>query len=152
VVMAHIRMSFAGNLYPRRTEWLCAGLNIGMGILFMLNPTLMAVNYKAYSVMLAFMTQHQWANFMVIFGAARIIVLIVNGAWRKSPHIRSFMAVVSCLPLWTAAWSFTPYFGLAMLGYWAWLITDIINAVVASSDAKESDSRAKHERSISNGR
>lgn len=141
VILAHIRTSFAGNLYPRRTEWYCAFAIILIGLVLTYNDGIMGADQRAYGVMLAFGSQNSWSKFLMIFGAARLIVLIVNGAWQKSPHMRSAMAIVSCLPFWTIARSFSDEFGVPMVLGWVFLIMDVLNAMSAASDAKEVDSQ-----------
>lgn len=134
---AHIRDNFAAAFFPRLSEWACASAVFGVGVVLDINSDLMATTHSsAYVLMLSIASQTAWAKAMVIFGLCRLLVLLVNGAWRRSPHLRSIMAILSCFPLYTIAMSFMPIFGIAMVFAWVILGMDVINAVRAAGDAR----------------
>lgn len=141
MILAHIRQNFAAAFFPRLSEWACATAVFGIGIVLRFNADLMAGSKSAaYSLMLSIASQHSWAIALVSFGIARLLVLLVNGAWRRSPHLRSIMAILSCFPLYTIAMSFLPIFGIAMVFAWVMLGMDVVNAIRAAGDAKIIDS------------
>jgi hypothetical protein len=140
MVFAHIRDNFAAAFFPRLSEWACAFAIFGVGTVLHANADLMAnARTDAYLLMLAIADQASWAKGLIGFGLFRLIVLLINGAWRRSPHLRSVMAILSCFPLWAIAWSFLPSFGIAMVFAWVFLGMDVINAVRAAGDAKTVD-------------
>jgi hypothetical protein len=148
MVLAHIRDNFAAAFFPRLSEWACAVAVFGVGIVLHYNADLM-VNAKstAYALMLSIGSQTTWAAALITFGIVRLLVLLINGAWRKSPHLRSVMAILSCFPLYTIAMSFLPVFGISVVFASVFLGMDIVNAVRAAGDAKISDyaHRGNHE-------
>lgn len=134
---AHIRDNFAAAFFPRMSEWACAVAVFGIGVVLDVNPDLMATTKtSAYILMLSIASQAAWAKAMIIFGLCRLMVLLINGAWRRSPHLRSILAIASCFPLYTLAMSFMPVFGIAMVFAWVFLGMDVINAVRAAGDAR----------------
>jgi len=140
MVFAHIRDNFAAAFFPRLSEWACAVAIFGIGLVLHFNVDLMAnAKSNAYALMLAIGNQRQWAMALIGFGVLRLIVLLINGAWRKSPHLRSFMAILSCFPLYIIAMSFLPVFGVSVVFASVFLGMDIVNAVRAAGDAKISD-------------
>jgi len=140
MVLAHIRDNFTAAFFPRLSEWACAVAVFGVGTVLIFNEDLMTRSTSnAYGLMLSIGGQPAWAKALVIFGVARLLVLLINGAWRRSPHLRSIMAILSCFPLYTIAMSFMPVFGIAMIFAWVFLGMDVINAVRAAGDAKVVD-------------
>lgn len=140
MVFAHIRDNFAAAFFPRLSEWACAVAVFGVGVVLFVNADLMAQSRSgAYALMLAIGSQASWAKGLIAFGFLRLIVLVINGAWRRSPHLRSIMAILSCFPLYTLAMSFLPVFGVAMVFAWVFLGMDVFNAVRAAGDARTVD-------------
>ena len=140
LILAHIRDNFAAAFYPRLSEWACALAIFGIGIVLHVNADLMATaRTSAYGLMLSIAYQSTWAATMIVFGFLRLGVLLINGAWRRSPHLRSIMAILSCFPLYTIAMSVMPVFGMLMVFAWIFVGMDVFNAVRAAGDAKTVD-------------
>lgn len=140
LILAHIRSNFAASFFPRMSEWAAAVAVFAVGVVLWSNPTLMqSTTTKAYGMMLMVAEQATWSKALMAFGGARLIVLAINGAWRRSPHARTVMAVLSCFPLYTIAMSFLPTQGIAMVLAFVVLGMDVVNAVRAAGDARTID-------------
>jgi hypothetical protein len=140
LILAHIRSNFAAAFFPRMSEWAASVAVFCVGLILSANPSLMAsTTTKAYGMMLLIASQPTWASALMLFGGARLLVLAINGAWRRSPHARTVMAVLSCFPLYTIAMSFLPTRDIAMVLAFVILGMDVVNAVRAAGDARTID-------------
>jgi hypothetical protein len=76
---------------------------------------------------------------MIVFGLVRLMILLINGAWRRSPHGRAVTAFLCCF-FWTQiVLSFAPTFGFAFVMACGWLGADVINVMRAMRDARTVD-------------
>lgn len=140
IVFAHIRDNFAAAFFPRWAEWVSAGVTALAGIVLRVNEDLMA-NAKtgAYDFMLSIAEQQTWATILILFAVARLTVLLINGAWRRSPYVRALMAFLACF-LWTASvTSMSAVFGLAFAYATGFLVLDFGNMYRAARDARTVD-------------
>ena len=86
MMLAYIRDNFAAAFFPRLSEWAAAAGVFLIGLVLAANPDLMATTKtQAYQLMLMIATQRSWAMMLMVFGGARLVVLLINGAWRRSP-------------------------------------------------------------------
>lgn len=138
--LAHIRTNLSRSFLPRVPEWIAAGTTVLLGFLLSKNPELMAsTTSKGYKIMLSIADQATWAWVFYLVGLARVIVLIINGAWRRSPLIRAGAAFMTCF-LWSQAMlSFYPTQGFAYAFSWGFLVMEITNAYRAMRDLREVD-------------
>lgn len=141
MIIAHIRSSFVEAFFPRWAEWSASLVLLGLGWMLSANEDLMAKAVAAgsgrgYTLMLAIAGQGTWAFALTLFGFVRILILLINGAWKRSPVARAAMAFASCF-FWTQiALSFQPVFGFAWIMACGWLLTDIVNVMRAARDAR----------------
>lgn len=139
--IAHIRDNFAAAFFPRWAEWLAAGVLLGIGMMLTTNDDLMASalasgSGRGYALLLEIAPQSVWALTMTMFGIIRIIILLINGAWRRSPVARAVTAFLSCF-FWTQiVLSFQPTFGFAFMMGLGWLVGDMVNIMRAARDAR----------------
>lgn len=153
LVFAHIRQNFFAVFYPRLSEWMAATAVFGIGLVLTFNGDLMATSRtQAYDLMLMIASQRSWAIGMELLGGARLIVLLINGAWRRSPHLRSIMAFLSCFPLCLISLSFAPVFGIALVLCTVFLVGDMINVMRAAGDARIIDDKMKAQDNGGSGR
>jgi hypothetical protein len=140
LIFAHIRNNFASAFFPRRSEWAAATVLLGLGWMLSVNGDLMhATNTQAYSLMLMIAPQSAWSMVMTVFACGRLLILLINGAWRRSPHARGASAFLSCF-FWTQiVLSFAPTFGFAFIMASGWLVTDMLNIMYAFRDARTVD-------------
>lgn len=144
VVFAHIRDSFAEAFFPRWAEWVSAGTIAFCGFVLRANENLMAsAQTDAYKMLLAMASQSSWSVVLILFAVARLVVLFVNGAWRRSPHLRTAMAFLTCYWWMMVAMSMSTVFGLAFAFACGFLVLDIGNAYRAARDARTVDDRIR---------
>lgn len=130
--------------FPLRVaEWAAAGILISMGVVLMLNPGIFTM--VQHEAMRRLAPQPVWGFACFMIGLARFIALVINGAWRASPHIRAACAFLSCF-VWLQfalglAASAVVTTGLAV---YPWLLLlDTYNVFRASADARLADERAR---------
>lgn len=144
MIFAHIRASFVDAFFPRWAEWIASLVLLGLGWMLLVNPELMsravaAGNGRGYRLMLELFGQPTWSVLLILFGIARLTILLINGAWRRSPWGRAGSAFVACF-FWTMiALSFAPTFGFAFIMAFGWLVTDLVNIMRAMRDARTVD-------------
>lgn len=151
MIFAHIRNSFADAFFPRLAEWFAAGVLFAFGWLLMVNDDLMSTSAgRGYHRMLEIATQETWCGILIGFGLLRLMILLINGAWRRSPHGRALTAFVSCY-FWTQiALSFAPTFGFSFVMACGWLGADVVNVMRAMRDARSVDDAYAKGRSSGN--
>lgn len=137
MIIAHLRTSFVEAFFPRLSEWTAAAVIAALGWVLMSNPDLMASGTgRGYLLMLAVAPQHAWAKALVVFGAGRLVILLINGAWRRSPLARTITAFLACF-LWTQlVLSFAPTFGFAFTMAAGFLGMEIVNTFRAARDMR----------------
>ena len=141
MIIAHIRDNFTAAFFPRWAEWAASFVLLGIGLMLSIHTDLMAEavargNGKGYEFMLNVAGQSVWATMLTVFGSFRLAILLINGAWRRSPIARAVMAFLSCF-FWTQlTLSFQPTFGFAFVMACGWLLTDIVNIMRAARDAR----------------
>lgn len=152
MIFAHIRSSFAEAFFPRLSEWTPAITVAVLGWVLLLNGTLMDPSRPGYSLMLEVAPQPIWGWVMMGFGIARITVLFVNGAWRRSPYARALFAALSMFFWMQVTLSFAPILGFAFVAYAGLLGTDLVNVFRAMRDARiVDDAYAARRRRDGNG-
>lgn len=135
--------SFTRTFPMRAVEWLMACVTITLGVV-MFQPAA-DWNHSEVAGLVEMARPATWGFICVILGATRFAALVINGAWRPSPHIRALMAFLTCF-IWTQiavtilssdlvtlAWGIVPWF----------VVAELYSVLRASSDARLSDERAK---------
>ena len=140
LVLAHISQNFAKAFFPRRSEWAAAAVLLALGWMLSVHADLMAdADSDGYKMMLMIAPQSVWSTVLIMFASARLLVLLINGTWRRSPHARGITAFLSCF-FWTQiALSFAPTFGFAFILACGWLGTEMSNILYAFRDARTID-------------
>lgn len=153
MIFGHIRENLAAAFFPRLSEWFAAFVLISIGTMLSVNTTLMETAIKGgygqgYYLLLAVAPQGAWATAITVFGFGRLLILLVNGAWRRSPMGRAIAAFLSCF-FWTQiVLSFAPTFGFAFVMACGWLGADMVNVMRAARDARTvSDALGRGKRS-----
>lgn len=139
-LISHIRQNFVAAFLPRQSEWGSAVLTFVGGYLLDYNADLMTGSpTHAFDLMLAVADQPTWAFILKVFGSVRLVILLVNGAWRRSPYLRALMSLLAVL-LWTQlALSFSATLGFAFLFACGWIGMDLISVMRAMGDARTVD-------------
>lgn len=136
LILAHIRTNFAAAFFPRLSEWHAAGILVALGWMLIINDALMQPDIPGYRTMLSVTSQAAWGRIMLLFGIVRLAILLINGAWRKSPHARGVIAFLSCFFWYQAAVSFYAVLGFAFVFSAGLLVLDFVNLVRAFGDAR----------------
>jgi len=95
MILAHISRSFRETFPGRASEWALAIVILNWSLVLALNTDLFASS-ASYRALAGVMTQHSWLWLCFCIGTVRLMVLGINGAWRRSPHLRALSAFVSC--------------------------------------------------------
>jgi hypothetical protein len=136
----------------RVTEWLLAGIMLSWSIAcWNLRPFDWA--NPLYSGLARFADQQTWAFFAFIIGSLRLAALLINGAWRPSPHLRAAGAFLACFMWLQISFAILDAdIRTTGIAIYPWLLlADIYNVFRASYDARLSDDRARaesHERGV----
>lgn len=140
MVLAHIRHNFATAFFPRRSEWAAASVLLALGWMLSINGGLMsAAQSRGYELMLMIAPQPTWSTVMIVFASGRLLVLLINGAWRRSPHARGITAFLSCF-FWTQiTLSLAIAFDVAFILACGWLGMEMSNILYAFRDARTID-------------
>lgn len=134
------RQHLADAFFPRMSEWGAAGMLFALGWMLSANPDLMGgAKSNAYDLMLAMAHQDTWSKIMMGFGGIRLTILMINGYWRRSPHLRALTAFLSCF-FWTQiVLSFAPTFGFVFIFACGYLAQDFATIIRAMRDARTVD-------------
>lgn len=139
MILAHMR-SFRTTFPARKSEWALSISLLLWAVILTQDPNVFARG-GVYEQMSEVMPQETWALLLYIVAGARLVTLVINGFWRRSPHIRGLGAFIACLfwfeisiSFWDASgWST----GLAM--YPIAFFLDCFNAFSAMGEAGVSD-------------
>jgi hypothetical protein len=128
----------------RVAEWFMGGVLSAMGVGILLQPTIFTAN-PVFAEFPRVAGPPEWGLGLLVVGVCRLATLTINGAWRKSPHLRMVMAGLSML-VWyqmsALSWEAnTP--NLNVVIYPAMLLLEIYCVYFAACDAGLSDEAAK---------
>ena len=130
--------------FPLRVaEWTMAGILISWGVVLALNPHVF--DQPHHAAMRRTAPQGVWAVVVLGVGVIRFMALVINGAWRASPHVRAACAFLSCF-VWLQITLGLASVNLVTTGlaiYPWFLMLDTYNVFRASADARLADDRAK---------
>jgi hypothetical protein len=136
------------SLQIRLFEW-ATGLTMMSGGVILLLPFETFQN-PAYEPMSRIMREDGWGSLMLLLGALRIVVLFVNGAWRRCSHARATLALFH-MAIWFTLFLCFLHIGTVGLGLafaiglcFGELLTIIRSvAVAATTDARAAIKHAR---------
>jgi len=128
----------------RKTEWIMAGFLLAWGVYTLMHPEVFTNDGTrlptAYMVsMVAPISSYPalvWGGGAALIAAARLIALLINGSWTRTPLIRTVMAMLSIFVI-TQIWiglfkSGVPNWGVVVYPFLAG--TDTLSAFRAAVD------------------
>jgi len=143
-------IAFRDTFPGRASEWALGLMLFNWSVVLTANPDLFAER-PACDAFAAIMEQSAWALLCLTVGGTRLIVLAINGAWRRSPHLRALCAFASCF-FWfqiTVGLAQSDSLGTGMAIYPVLILLDAFNAIRTMGEAGLSD--AIHKRVARNG-
>ncbi len=146
----HMTRSFRKTFAVRASEWALALMLLNWSVVLFANPELFA-DRPSYAAIDAIMPQETWALVCFMAGAGRLIVLMINGAWRRTPHLRAAGAFIACF-FWfqiTLGFGQAEIWSTGMAIYPVLLVLDAYNVIRAITDAAIIDNHFK--RAADNG-
>ncbi len=130
--------------HMRSLEWFLALVTMSVALEFALFPHLFA-SQPYYAELLRFAPQEWWAVAMLVAGLARVVALLINGAWRFSPHARSVVSVFNAIA-WMLIWIGLAHIGRPSLGAAlcpCLMAADCYSIFRAAGDAQSADAKAR---------
>ncbi|VVT14956.1 hypothetical protein [Hoeflea sp. EC-HK425] len=146
----HVSRSFRKTFAVRASEWALAIMLVNWSLVLFANPELFA-DRESYAPLQDIMRQETWALVCFAAGAGRLIVLMINGAWRRSPHLRAAGAFIACF-FWsqiTLGFAQSEIWGTGMAIYPVLFALDAYNVFRAITDAAIIDNHFN--RAVSDG-
>lgn len=132
MVIIHSWTSFQQTFEARASEWFLGAITASLAIVTMLNDDLFqGLNFVGLK---SVFSQDTWALIFLVLGVSRIIVLIINGNYWRTPHFRCAMAFFSCFLWFQLALGLAPNMSLG-LAVFPWLfLLDAFNALRAGRE------------------
>jgi hypothetical protein len=124
----------------RASEWALSIMLFLWSVVLSANPDLFATG-MSYRSLGQIMGQDGWAVACLFVGGGRLIILAVNGAWRRSPHLRALGAFLSGL-FWfmiSAGIVQSGIYNTGLAVYPVLFMLDAFNAIRAMGEAGRSD-------------
>lgn len=133
-----VHLSPAEAFRLRKSEWLCAILMTGYGVMSLLYPQMFEAS-PTLSALLGLAPQWAWGWTMTVIGALGVYALARNGWWRPSPEVRTFCAIARGI-IWMQLFLALAGIGVAGWGVFAfptYMAFEGINAWTAFRDIKK---------------
>lgn len=138
MIVVHSFRSLQETFEARASEWMLTGATLSLAAVFFLNNDMF---YKPTFEGLRSILNCQmcWAWILLVVGSVRLAVLIVNGAYWRTPHMRAFTAFL-CAGLWFlfCVGFFRNGSVLSAMAPWIFLL-DAYNAKRAGKEAGKSE-------------
>lgn len=95
MIIAHLSRSLRETFPARASEWALGTILFNWSLVLLFNEALFSAG-RSYAVLGQLMGQETWAGLCLVCGGGRLLILAINGAWRRSPHLRALFAFLSC--------------------------------------------------------
>jgi hypothetical protein len=116
---------------------------LALGTAYLFIPGLFTERY--FGTMMNLMPQKAWGIAAASVGGFRLVLLLINGAWRASPHLRALGAQLSCF-LWIMLFMSAISAQALVQSVFFWplfFVFDAFSAVDAAGDARLADEKAR---------
>lgn len=143
MIVAHSFESLKNTFEARASEWALTGVLVSMAVVFLVNDTMFyGENFSRLREILD--SRFGWAAVFSVVGLVRLAVLVINGAYWRTPHFRAATAFFSA-----GVW-FLLFLGfvrngsmMAAIAPWIFLL-DAYNIKRASHEAGKSEFIQRH--------
>lgn len=142
--------SLVAILPQRICEVALAWVTLFTGVIFTFNDKLDAARNPVLASLFEVATQDVWAVVFFTVGAVRLAVLIVNGIYFRTPHLRAILAVISVVLWYRMSDGAIAGLTLSASIYPVFIFADSYNAWRAAREAgtaegaHEADSHVEH--------
>lgn len=93
MVIIHAWQSLSDTFEARASEWAMSAAILCLGLVCVVNTELfLAPNFHGLT---EWLSQQTWAILFLLVGTARLTVLLINGAYWRTPQFRSIFAFIS---------------------------------------------------------
>jgi hypothetical protein len=131
--IAHSWQSLSDTFEARASEWALAGAMLCLGLVSALNADLFTD--PAFRGLTDWASQPMWALGFLTVGILRLIVLLVNGAYWRTPQFRCLFAFISAGVWFQLLLGFAANLSF-FLAFLPWIFgLDVYNAVRAGREA-----------------
>lgn len=128
----------------RAIEWWSASSMATWGIFVLLFPTMFKEN-PACHALLVFAPQHVWGLVATLAGGVRLVALLINGMWYRTPAVRWVCTMISIF-VWfsiTAAFTSSPIINTGVVVYGWHIFADMYSAYRSAVDFIEAEAQAR---------
>lgn len=123
----------------RKSEWVMAFITVGLWLLFSLNDDLFSDGGNTYAGLARWASQDVWSWLLFVVGVGRVTVLIINGAYWRSPHYRAGLAFLNCFVWYQLSAGLAQNTGIGMVVFPGLLALDVFNFRQAFLEAATSE-------------
>ena len=131
MILVHSWESLQTTFPTRALEWFLTFALFNLGVIFWLTPDLFASNV-GWAGMANLADQSTWCAVCLIVGVARILALVINGLWWRSPLVRCVGAFISCFVWWQLSAGLIGNAGLGAAVLPLCFVGDVYNAIRCS--------------------
>lgn len=128
----------------RVSEWSNAGITFVLGWLFLLNTGMFEANPEIWKRLAIFATQTTWGWSCLTIGTIRLVALVVNGAYVRSPAVRAVCAFITSFLWYQLAVSLIPNAAIGAAVFPILTLADIYNTIRAGGEAGSAEVEHKH--------
>lgn len=138
MIIVHSIKSLQESFEARASEWMLTGATICLGFVFFLNSTMFhKESFEGLRGIIG--NQYIWAAIFTIVGFARLAVLLINGAYWRTPHFRAAGAFL-CSGVWFVFCLSFVRNGSILIAIMPWIfLLDAYNVKRASREAGKSE-------------
>lgn len=114
------------------------------GFWVLLFPSMFQENPACHNL-LRFAPQHVWGLVALSAGGLRLVALLINGLWHRTPTIRWLTSMASIL-IWflvAAAFATSPIINMGVILYGWNMLADMYSAMRAATDFIEAEAQRK---------
>lgn len=142
-VIIHSFQSLQETFEARASEWACASILVLLSLIFTFNDTMFhQQNLEGMRTILN--SQLGWAIVFFLIGITRLTVLVINGAYWRTPHFRALTAFLSVGVWFMIVTAFVRNGSLVLAFSLPIFVLDAYNVKRASKEAGQSEFIRRH--------